>query len=211
MWMAELSKRSGLPVPTIKFYLRDGLLHPGEATGATRARYDESHVRRLRLIRALAEVAGLRLDAVRTILAAVDDESLPLHQVVGSAHTQLSVKESAPAPSAEATQRVDQLLRSWKWRVAPGSEHRTALARALDTLAALDHPVSDELLGDYADAMASVARREVSVVRGQDPETATERAVIGTVLLEPVLLVIRRMAQENVSARRLRGPRTRTY
>jgi DNA-binding transcriptional MerR regulator len=62
MWMAELAARSGLSVATIKFYLREGLLPPGEATGATRSRYDESHVRRLRLIRALTEVAGLRLE-----------------------------------------------------------------------------------------------------------------------------------------------------
>ena len=65
MWMSELSSRSGLPVPTIKYYLRERLLQPGEAVGATRARYDDSHVRRLRLVRALTEVAGMRLDDVR--------------------------------------------------------------------------------------------------------------------------------------------------
>ena len=65
MWMSQLSERSDLPVPTIKFYLREGLLHPGEAVGATRARYDDSHVRRLRLVRALIDVAGMRLDDVR--------------------------------------------------------------------------------------------------------------------------------------------------
>ena len=42
--IAELSSRSGTSIPSIKFYLREGLLPSGEATGATRARYDESHV-----------------------------------------------------------------------------------------------------------------------------------------------------------------------
>ncbi|MCE5290009.1 MAG: MerR family transcriptional regulator, partial [Nocardiaceae bacterium] len=60
MWMAELAARSGLSVATIKYYLREGLLHPGEAVGQTRTRYDDSHVRRLRLIRALTDVANLR-------------------------------------------------------------------------------------------------------------------------------------------------------
>ena len=202
MWMSELSRRSGLPVPTIKFYLREGLLPPGESTGATRAHYDESHLRRLRLIRALADVAGLRLEEVRTILAAVDDESLPLHEVVGTAHTQLSASDSAP-PSTEGRRHVDDLVRRWRWRVSPTSEHRDALARALDALHSLDHPVSEALLDEYAAAMGAIAKREVAGVASDDPVAATERAVVGTVLLEPVLLTIRRMAQENVSARRM--------
>lgn len=203
MWMSELSKRSGRPVATIKFYLREGLLHSGEATGATRARYDESHLRRLRLIRALVDVAGLRLDDVRKILAAVDDESLTLHEVVGTAHTQLSARDTAPAPAPETMRFVDALVRRWKWRLSPQSAHREALARALDALSSLGRPASDALLDEYAGAMAVIARREVAAVADDDPAVATEQAVVGTVLLEPVLLSIRRMAQENASARQL--------
>lgn len=209
MWMSELSQRSGLPVATIKFYLREGLLPPGEATGATRASYADSHVRRLRLIRALVDVAGLRLDAVRAILVAVDDDSLPLHEVVGAAHVQLSAAHTAAPASEEASRRVDALVRRWRWRLSPESAHRAALARALDTMSALQHPVSDALLHEYAHAMTAVARHEVTAVSRDEPEVATERAVVGTVLLEPVLLTIRRMAQENISARKLQR-RTRS-
>ena len=81
--------RSGLPVPTIKYYLREGLLPPGEAVGATRSRYEESHVRRLRLVRALTEVAGMRLEDVHRVLAALDDPALSWHEAIGSAHTRL--------------------------------------------------------------------------------------------------------------------------
>jgi DNA-binding transcriptional MerR regulator len=204
MWMAELSERSGLPVPTIKFYLREGLLPAGEATGATRARYAESHVRRLRLIRALVEVAGLGLDAVRSILTAVDNPALSLHELVGAAHTQLSAANAATPVSEEASRRVDDLVRRSRWRVAPGSAHRAALARALDTMSGLERPVSDALLDEYARAMVAVARHEVASVASDEPEVAMERAIVGTVLLEPVLLTIRRMAQEHISAGRLR-------
>lgn len=204
MWMSELSQRSGLPVATIKFYLRDGLLPPGEATGVTRARYDDSHVRRLRLIRALVDVAGMRLDAVRDVLAAVDDDSVPLHEALGRAHTRLSTSSGAPAPSPESARRVEALLKRSGWKVSPGSAHRNALARALDALDSVDHEVSDALLDDYARAMAAVAEREVaSVAADSARETATRRAVVGTLLLEPVLVAVRRMAQENASARRL--------
>ena len=100
MWISELARRSDLPVPTIKYYLREGLLHPGKAVGVTKAQYDEGHVRRLRLVRALTEVAGMRLDDVRRVLDAIDDESLSWHEAIGSAHTRL-----APPVNATGTER----------------------------------------------------------------------------------------------------------
>ena len=58
MRISELSSRTGIPVATIKFYLRENLLHPGVRTAATQAQYDESHEARLRLIRALLGPGG---------------------------------------------------------------------------------------------------------------------------------------------------------
>jgi DNA-binding transcriptional MerR regulator len=197
MWMAELAARSGLSVATIKYYLREGLLHSGEATGATRTRYDDSHVRRLRLIRALTEVAGLRLETVRQI---IDDiaAARSWHEAVGSAHVRLATADATPATDA-SRQRVDELLDRQDWSLSPGSPQRELLARSLDALADLDHPVGDPLLDLYAEAMRPVAEHEVSSVRSSDREASAEGAVIGTLLQEPVLLAIRRIAQENAS------------
>ncbi|MDQ4008931.1 MAG: MerR family transcriptional regulator, partial [Actinomycetota bacterium] len=64
MQMSELARAGGVPVATVKYYLRERLLPPGVATSATRSTYDEGHLLRLRLIRALVEVGQLRLDAV---------------------------------------------------------------------------------------------------------------------------------------------------
>lgn len=44
--MRELAECSGVPVATIKFYLRTGLLAPGERTSPNQARYTGEHVRR---------------------------------------------------------------------------------------------------------------------------------------------------------------------
>jgi len=195
MWMAELSSRTGLPVATIKFYLREGLLPAGEATGATRARYDEGHVRRLKLIRALTEVAGLRLETVRQVLADIDRAST-WHDAVGSAHSRLSPE--SPEATAASLARVEELLRRNGWTLGKSSPHRGVLARALDALDGLDHPADDDLLDAYADAMHDVAEVEIAHLP-EDPESAAEQAVTGTLLLEPVLLTIRRIAQQNVS------------
>jgi DNA-binding transcriptional MerR regulator len=207
MQMSELSRESGVPVATVKYYLREGLLPPGEATSATRATYGEDHLRRLRLIRALVEVGRLRLETVRAILGAVDDGSADLHHTVGAAHTAL-------APQGEASQRardaVDRLLRRRRWRVTPDSTNRQALAIAFDALDRLGFAVQESTLDAYADAAASVARVDVESVPTQAPEQAVEHVVVGTVLFEPVLLALRRLAHEDLSGRRLARRRVRT-
>ena len=62
--MAELSERSGVPIPTIRYYIREGLLPAGRLTSPNQADYDDSHVRRLGLIRAMVEVGEIPIAAV---------------------------------------------------------------------------------------------------------------------------------------------------
>lgn len=205
MWISELAARSGVPVPTVKYYLREGLLPPGEATGATRAVYSEQHVRRLRLIRALIDVGGLRLADVRRVLDAVDDPGAPLHDVLGVAQSALS--PAGPEPSARSLDRVDRLIRRRRWRVAPDSTNREVLARALDALDDADDPLPDDALAGYADTVIRLARVEVPTIDTSSDEIAVRQTVVRTVLIEPVLLALRRMAHEHVSAKALRRGR----
>lgn len=203
--MAELAQRSGLSVATIKYYLREGLLPAGEAVGRTRASYDESHVRRLRLIRALTDVARLRLDTVRDVLAGID-AAPTWHEAVGSAHTRLgSPDPDAPPPTEASLARVRRLLEIQDWQLAEGHPQVLVLARALDTLDELGHPMSDPMLNVYAHSIRPIAENEVLSLRhpdwGGSRDLSVEAVVIGTLLQEPVLLALRRMAQEDLSRR----------
>lgn len=199
MWISELSRRTGVPVATVKFYLREGLLPAGESTGATRAVYDESHVRRLRLIRALVGSGGLSLATVHEVLATLDEPTVGTHSVLGSAHHVLS--PATPAPSEESRRRVDEVLGELGWQIHPDAPACAALAAALDALEAVGHELPDDLLMTYAEAAGRVGQAEVSSLP-DDPGEALERAVVATVLGEPVLLALRRLAQENASAER---------
>jgi DNA-binding transcriptional MerR regulator len=71
--ISELSRNSGVPVPTIKFYLREGLLHEGIRTSATQAQYDESHQARLRLIRALVGPGGCSIATAHRVIEAIEN------------------------------------------------------------------------------------------------------------------------------------------
>ena len=104
------------------------------------------------------------------------------------------------AVASVPTAQVTGLLERHGWTLTPDSPHAAVLARALDALDGLEHPASDELLDVYADAATRIAEHEVAAV-GEEHVAAAEQVVVGTLLLEPVLLAIRRIAQENVSRR----------
>lgn len=210
MKISELSRASGVPIPTIKFYLREGLLPQGRLVAPNQAEYHEEHLRRLRLIRALAEVGGIPLATVREVLQAVDDPDLPMHEALGIAHQALGpdLGQSEDPAVAEAQAEVDRFLEELGWDVSPGSPGRRELAVALATLRRLGWPNADtRLFTRYARAADRLAAAEVqrSTPSGATRSETMERVVIGTVVFEAVLSALRRLAQERHSATRFRS------
>jgi hypothetical protein len=57
------------------------------------------------------------------------------------------------------------------------------------------------MLDVYSEAAASIAEHDLAAVTAEDHVAAAEHVVVGTLLLEPALLAMRRIAQENVSAK----------
>ena len=200
MWIAELSRQTEVPVATIKYYLREGLLPAGEAVGATRSRYDEAHVRRLRLVRALVEAGGLSLSQVHGVLTAVDEESREMHEVLGSAHSALLPEKLEATP--ESLDRVGKLIADQDWQVEAGSRDRTLLANALDSLDRVDYDLDADLLNTYAAAAGQIGAADVAHLPTNDRAQAVESTVIITALGGPLLLALRRLAQQSASARR---------
>src|SRR5215475_7835283 len=134
MRIAELSRDSGVPVPTIKYYVREGLLEPGELTSPNQAQYDESHVRRLKLIRALAEVGGLSIGAIRQLLAAANSPGTSPHEALGKAQYATAPRydyRASDASQRAAAQQADELISRHGWRISPESPARELLASVL--------------------------------------------------------------------------------
>ena len=209
MRVGELSARAEVPVATVKWYLRVGLLHKGEATAHNQASYDDSHLHRLRLIRAMLEVGGLSVEQAKKVLDAIDDDQLEIPQVAAVAHAAVSGRGSyrnyEPALPA-----VTRYLDRRGWRVSADSPARADLAAVLGALELLSRsgdgaspPVADDeqiasLLDPYADAVQAIAEAEVRALppaeqRGQ----LVEDIVVGTVLMEQAMGALRRLAQEN--------------
>lgn len=197
MRISELSRATGVPVPTIKFYLRERLLPPGVATAATQAEYGREHVERLRLVRALTDVGRMSLSTVREVLAVVDAGAAATGAAVGTAHDSLPpVIPAGDEPPARALRAVEQL----GWRIDPKSASLRQLEVALAAVEEVGLPLGPDRLAAYGGAALDVARVDVAGVPGADPADAVRYVVIGTVLYEPVLLALRRLAQQHLYA-----------
>ncbi len=66
--MGELAEASGVPAPTIKHYLREGLLPEPVKTSRNMAYYPPEFVDRIKLIKRLQEERFLPLKAIKTVL-----------------------------------------------------------------------------------------------------------------------------------------------
>ncbi|MFE9562567.1 MerR family transcriptional regulator [Streptomyces sp. NPDC006487] len=79
MRIGELARSTGVSVATVKYYTREGLLPSGERTSPNQVSDSASHAHRLRLIRAMPEVGGLSIAAVREVLGEVDSPRRTVH------------------------------------------------------------------------------------------------------------------------------------
>src|SRR2546423_15606087 len=95
MRIGEPSRHAGVPVPTIKYHPREGLLPACTPTGPNQADYGDGHAHRLRVIRALIDVGGLSVAAAREVLAAVDDPAVRGHELLGVAHCAVAPPQPA--------------------------------------------------------------------------------------------------------------------
>lgn len=72
--IGEAARRSGVKVPTIRYYEEIGLLPPPPRSDGNRRLYGSDDLRRLAFIRHAREL-GFEVEAIRTLLALQDDPS----------------------------------------------------------------------------------------------------------------------------------------
>jgi DNA-binding transcriptional MerR regulator len=202
--VAELSRRSGVTVPSIKYYLREGLLPPGEPTGRNQAAYSETHLQRLRLIRALREVGGLSVAAAGEVLAALDDPAVTGHDLRGRAHRAViraGGHDRTDPAWRQARADAQAWVREMGWRVGPDAPALDQVADVFATLRALGHEDLLANLPRYAEAALALAEPEVATAAAHRVPSAVMAAVaVGTVLGERLFAAVRLLAHEHVSA-----------
>lgn len=205
MRISELVSRSGVPLATIKYYIREGLLMPGETTSATQARYGEQHLRRLNLIRALTDVAGLPLQKAGIVIGLIEHPESNLFETLGKAVAALPPYSDAEASDAAEYPRAKAALEKIGQLYDPGYAAVAQLEQALAAAESVGLAMSDERLHGYAGKIMEIAEIDLGQVPTGTVQDAIEYSVLGTALYEPIIVAMRRLAHQDLAARRFGG------
>jgi len=207
--IGELARSSGVPIATLKHYIREGLIKPARRTGRTMSWYEPSAVARVRAIKDLQQEQFLPLDVIRDSLAgdaaATDD--------LTAAATIAKVLERHTGPK---TRTRDELIergvspKELDWLAAAGLARPAADGRyrgddlvLLATLgAARKAGITPEMLpfsilGEYVVALRALIEIELRLFReGVLPrakkEDVSRVTTAATELSERLVIVMRR-------------------
>jgi len=109
--IGELSRRSGVKIPTIRFYEQIGLLEAAPRTGGNQRRYGKSEVDRLNFIRHSREL-GFEVDDIRSLLTMSASPQSSCHKVDSIAINHLREVDrriaSLTALRAELSRMIDE-------------------------------------------------------------------------------------------------------
>jgi len=122
MKIGDLAKSTGVSVPTIRLYEREGLIAPAQRTSGQSRIFSESHEARLVLIKRL-RLLGFELEQIRPLLALLtDSRSKPLAEFI-------------PMLAHDVRWRIEMLLRLQRaiGKVADGSAEVGLIQEAITT------------------------------------------------------------------------------
>ncbi len=207
--ISEVSRRTGVSVATIHFYMREGLLPPPTLkTSRNMAYYDESFLARIRFIRGLQEERRLPLRVIHSLLSggrSGDDGVYPslvqLESIAVSARQSQATGESVPRAQVIERTRIDPrdledliglgvMTATGKGDDARFAPLDVAIAQTIASARALGltrdlFPASDLAL--YQRALSALVAEEVPLfarrIRGANLDLPAEKVLEGAVQL----------------------------
>jgi len=212
MKISEAARTGGVTVSTFKYYLREGLVPEGTRLSGNQTSYADSHVQRVRLVRALLETGGLSIETAKAVVSTIDSPQTSLAVTFEVAQQSLAgASASSTPPSRESLERVATLTARQQWKSVGANPGTDVVARVLDGLAAIGFDPSDDYLEAYASAATTIARADLAALTTRTrPDLVAELMVVGTVLGDSLVAGLRRLAHESVTSEFFPEPPTTT-
>lgn len=205
MRISELSDHSGVPIPRIKYYIREGLVPRARPTADDPGGYGDVHLHRVRLIRAMVTIGGMSIASARTVLTELDSPTPQVPVALGQAMLGINDRpDDAPSENrARAAAVVADLVAARGWNLAEDEPARDSLITAVETMIDTGHA---DLLGHlevYAEAADRIADADMASLSAADSTAAiVEKSVLGTVLGEIFIGSLRKLAHSDRARRR---------
>ncbi|MDR1427980.1 MAG: MerR family transcriptional regulator [Bifidobacteriaceae bacterium] len=203
--ISELSRRSGTSIATIKYYIREGLIPPGERVNARVSNHNDATVDRLRLITGLIHVVGLSMSQVRQVLDIIDEAELRPAEAMTRATVDLPLSGRGPLgashkdPPNQTSHSFDQALAAVGFEDIPDAEYVRQTKAAMALAERCGVGIQPDHLLEYASAARKAAQADFAQLPLDAPRRAVQAAVLGTAIYEPVLLGLRRLAHRELA------------
>jgi DNA-binding transcriptional MerR regulator len=208
MKLSALADRTGVPTPTIKFWLREGLVPRAPLKNERTAVYGPEHVERVVLIKVLREEFDAPLSSIRQLTGAIDaGERIDLVlERCQSIATAAWLAEAPSAPDARHHASVDALCEQVGWPILP-TLARDQLAVTLGSVERLGLPFTAEYLARCARALEPVATADLdTVTRDGSVDVIATSTLLNARAQVAVLVAVNQLAHTSVALTRLTPP-----
>jgi len=206
--MGELAEASGVPAPTIKHYLREGLLPEPVKTSRNMAYYPPEFVDRIKLIKRLQEERFMPLKAIRSVLDEDPERANAMLELEDRILDRALAGERARTSATEVRQRYgvpkDVLDRLAELEVlTPNSRgYSPSDVTIIEAISRFRASGYDEQIGftvydtvRYKEALEQLVRQEVEMVMGRlagevSPERVVEMLEAGAQPLQDLIAAL---------------------
>ena len=200
----ELTAAIGVPVAAIKYDLREKLLPEGARTSPTQASYGVAHVQRLGVIRALID-AGVGIAGVRKVVGVLEEPPENPYDLLGAANAAVAPAVTVDIDHTAALALLERMGGDVE-KCFP--DQIAAVAQALAALDRAGFTVPDRVMDAYLTHLSAIAEEELAATPETSIEDAVRYVVLGTALVEPLILALRRVAEQVAASRRFGGAPT---
>lgn len=216
--ISELAEGAGVPVATVRHYLREGLLPEGRKTSRNMAYYPAEMVDRIRLIKLLQEERFMPLKVIRELLEREGGDPDAVRSLLAEADRGIDralARERERTPAAEVSERfavpLEVLERLAEVGIlSPAAEGYTpADVRIVEAIARFRAGGYDERIGftvydaaRFLEPLQALARREVELLSEKlvgrfEPDRAAELIAAG---IDPLADLIAAMNAKLITA-----------
>ena len=208
--IGELARRSGVPIATVKYYLREGLIAPTRKSGRTMSWYDPALATRIRTIKELQQRQFLPLEVIREAIdkdAEAPDDLAAAEAIakVLARHGGKRARTRAEVLARGASGRELDVLAAAGLAVpsGPDATYRGDDLALLSTLGAARRAgisaemLSFEILEQYLAALRTLVAVELrlfreGVIKRARPGDVTRLTTAATKLSERLVVLVRR-------------------
>jgi DNA-binding transcriptional MerR regulator len=202
MRIGDLARRGGVSLPTVRYYLRAGLLPAGRATAANQAEYGDRHLHRLNVLFVLLDVGGMSVAGARAVLEAIEDSTVSpygLLALAGRAGATSRLRVLAPADHQAVRDDLSGTLAAHGMSAGPDARPLDRLTDAYAAARRLGFAELEDALDRYAGAASRLVDWDVVVTeaiaaRLAGPATGDRAGEVREALV--VTAVLARVVQE---------------